>query len=152
MWWRRASEICVWISDYEGARTHEFRFKQFGDRVGAKLAELIRRGLALPRGQYDELLVELAELRATFEKDFAGTGVLTAAAPGHAPLGLGSTGDPVMNRAWTALGVPAITVRRPKSLDHDGLPLGLQIAAARGDDGTALAAACAWEEVFRDQD
>jgi Asp-tRNA(Asn)/Glu-tRNA(Gln) amidotransferase A subunit family amidase len=70
---------------------------------------------------------------------------------GVAPLGLGSTGDPVRNRAWTALGVPAITVRRPMAIDDAaGLPLGLQIATGQGQDARALAAACAWEEVFKE--
>ncbi len=36
--------------------------------------------------------------------------VLMPAAPGAAPAGLETTGDASMNRFWTALHVPAITV------------------------------------------
>ena len=146
--WRRATEICTLISDYEGARTHEARYAEHGEEIGAKLAELVRRGLALSRAVYEESLAELAELRGVFEALFNEYGaILTASALGPAPLGLASTGDPVMNRAWTALGVPSITVRRPDETPS-GLPLGLQIATSRHQEATALAAACAWEECF----
>lgn len=143
--WRRATEICTLVSDYEGARAHGARYAEHGERIGAKLAELVRRGLALPRSVYEESLAELVTLRAAFDALFSEYGaILTASALGAAPLGLGSTGDPVMNRAWTALGVPAITVKRP----GNGLPLGLQIATAKNQEALALAAACAWEEVL----
>ena len=145
---RRAAEICFAISDYEGARTHEARYREWGEGIGAKLAELVRRGLDIPRGAYEEMLAELGALRISFEKIFAEySAVLTASAPGPAPFGLQSTGDPVMNRAWTALGVPAITVRRPTQTEG-ALPLGLQIAVGHGQDELALAAACAWEQAF----
>jgi amidase len=143
--WRRAAEICFLISDYEGARSHEARYRQHGEAIGAKLADLVRRGLAVTRTQYEEALAELRALGVDFEKMFAEyPALLTASAPGPAPPGLQFTGDPIQNRAWTALGVPAITVRRPGV----GLPLGLQIATARGSEAVALAAACAWEQAF----
>ena len=56
--------------------------------------------------------------------------LLTAAAAGPAPVGLGSTGDPSHNAPWTAIGTPVITVRLPVT----GGPLGLQIAASWGRD------------------
>ncbi len=146
--WRRAGEICFAISDYEGARAHEARYREHGENIGAKLSELVRRGLAISRAQYEEMLIELSGLRTAFEKIFGEySAVLTASTLGPAPLGLASTGDPVMNRAWTALGVPAITVPRPVKKPGD-LPLGLQIAAGHSQDGLALASACAWERAF----
>ena len=57
--------------------------------------------------------------------------VATPAAPGPAPEGLASTGDPRLNTPWTALGVPAISVPMPAG---GGLPLGLQLVAAAGAD------------------
>ena len=69
--------------------------------------------------------------------------VLTPSAPGEAPLGLGTTGDPQFNRPWHLLGGPQISVPLPKAVAHgeSGLPLGLQIVARPGDDARALAAA-----------
>ena len=61
--------------------------------------------------------------------------ILAPAATGPAPLGLSFTGDASMNSPWTAMGVPAITVPMPVG---DGLPLGLQITAAPGDDARVL--------------
>ena len=46
-------------------------------------------------------------------------------APGPAPHGLDSTGDPVMNLPWTFAGLPALTL--PTGVNSDGLPLGLQL-------------------------
>jgi Asp-tRNA(Asn)/Glu-tRNA(Gln) amidotransferase A subunit family amidase len=39
-----------------------------------------------------------------------------------------------MNAPWTALGVPAISIPMPVA----GLPLGLQLTAARGEDVRVL--------------
>ena len=36
--------------------------------------------------------------------------LLTFSAPGAAPKGLGSTGDPRYNRLWTLMGVPCVNV------------------------------------------
>jgi Asp-tRNA(Asn)/Glu-tRNA(Gln) amidotransferase A subunit family amidase len=62
--------------------------------------------------------------------------VLTPSALGVAPVGLDSTGDPVMCRPWTLLGLPAANVpcwRRP-----DGLPVGVQLVGTGRDDLTYL--------------
>jgi Asp-tRNA(Asn)/Glu-tRNA(Gln) amidotransferase A subunit family amidase len=61
--------------------------------------------------------------------------ILTPAAPGPAPRGLATTGDPVFNGFWTYLGVPAVTV---PVLEAEGLPIGVQIIGARRDDGRLL--------------
>jgi Asp-tRNA(Asn)/Glu-tRNA(Gln) amidotransferase A subunit family amidase len=54
--------------------------------------------------------------------------LLTLAAPGPAPAGLDYTGDPVCNRAWTALSVPCVAIPGPRLR---GLPVGLQLVSAR---------------------
>ena len=59
--------------------------------------------------------------------------VLTPSALGAAPVGLESTGDPVMCRAWTLLGVPCVAL--PFNTGPFGLPLSVQlIGPLRGDD------------------
>jgi Asp-tRNA(Asn)/Glu-tRNA(Gln) amidotransferase A subunit family amidase len=65
--------------------------------------------------------------------------MLTPSAPGAAPLGLGSTGDPMFNRLWTLLGPPCINV--PGLMDSRGLPLGVQIVGRFARDRIALDAA-----------
>jgi Asp-tRNA(Asn)/Glu-tRNA(Gln) amidotransferase A subunit family amidase len=64
--------------------------------------------------------------------------LLTLSAPGAAPNGLSSTGDPRYNRLWTLMGVPCVNV--PAYVADGGLPVGVQIIARFGADAQALAA------------
>ena len=57
---------------------------------------------------------------------------IAPSAPGAAPKGLDSTGDPVMNLPWTQAGLPALGL--PFALNHEELPLGLQLIADWGRD------------------
>jgi Asp-tRNA(Asn)/Glu-tRNA(Gln) amidotransferase A subunit family amidase len=61
--------------------------------------------------------------------------ILTPAALGPAPKGLTTTGDPVFCGFWTYLGVPAVSL---PLLGAGGLPMGVQLIGARGDDGRLL--------------
>jgi amidase len=124
---------------YEGARFHEARLKEFGDRLDEPLASLIRDGLKIPSEHYEDTKRFIAESRRRFAEIFKSTPViLTPAALGPAPLGLSTTGDPRMNAPWTTLGTPAVSVPMPVG---DGLPLGLQLTADRGHDSRVLRAA-----------
>jgi Asp-tRNA(Asn)/Glu-tRNA(Gln) amidotransferase A subunit family amidase len=126
------------INDYEGARTHEERWREHGGRIGAKLAALVERGLAIPPAEYDDAVAHVAHMRDVMAAFFAEyPAVLSPASAGPAPLGLESTGDPRMNAPWTALGVPAISIPMPV----DGPPMGLQMTANRGRDAELLAIA-----------
>ena len=57
---------------------------------------------------------------------------LSPSAPGPAPKGLLSTGDPVMNLPWTHSGLPTLGI--PSGKNAQGLPLGLQIAVRWHED------------------
>ena len=65
--------------------------------------------------------------------------LLTFSAPGAAPKGLASTGEPRFNRLWTLMGVPCVNV--PAYVAEGGLPVGVQVIARFGDDAGALTAA-----------
>jgi Asp-tRNA(Asn)/Glu-tRNA(Gln) amidotransferase A subunit family amidase len=137
--WEALTAAAFLINEYEGARTHEARYREFGLRIGMKLAALVERGLLIPEDQYREALAHVREMRAAIARIFEEyAAILTPAAPGPPPLGLATTGDPVCNAPWTALGVPAIAIPLP----GEGPPLGLQIAGAWGRDD-ALAALAA---------
>ena len=131
---------------YEGARFHEARLKEFGDRLDQPLANLIREGLKIPAARYDEARQYLADSRSRLAETFKSTTViLTPAATGPAPLGLSNTGDPRMNAPWTALGTPAISIPMPIA---SGLPLGLQLTADLGQDSRVLQAALLLQKRF----
>jgi Asp-tRNA(Asn)/Glu-tRNA(Gln) amidotransferase A subunit family amidase len=114
------------------------------ERLSRKLRDLLERGDRCPRERYDEAVGRMRRGRATAADAFRDADVLlTPSAPGEAPAGLGSTGDPAFNRIWTLLGVPCLSL--PLLRGPAGLPLGLQLIGAPGKDAELLAAA-AWIE------
>jgi len=132
------SEANLTVMTYEGARFHQQRYQQYGKKL-EDLAELVRRGMQISESTYDDAMRLIAVGRERFAELFKKTPViLTPAAVGPAPVGLGSTGDPRMNASWTALGTPAISIPMPVG---DALPLGLQLTADRGQDARLLRAA-----------
>jgi Asp-tRNA(Asn)/Glu-tRNA(Gln) amidotransferase A subunit family amidase len=131
---------------YEGARANEARLKEFGDRLDQPLANLVRDGLKIPAEKYDEARRFIADSRNKFAEIFKSTPViLTPAAPGPAPLGLSTTGDPRMNAPWTALGTPSVSIPMPVGNE---LPLGLQLTADLGQDARVLQAALLLQQHF----
>jgi Asp-tRNA(Asn)/Glu-tRNA(Gln) amidotransferase A subunit family amidase len=146
---KRLIEAGDLIEAYEGARFHEERLKQFGDRLDQPIANLVVNGLKISTARYDETKRLVAESRTRFAALFKSTPViLTPAAVGPAPLGLASTGDPRMDAPWTALGTPAISIPMPVA---GGLPLGLQLTADIGQDARVLRAAVLVEQRFRNE-
>ncbi len=129
--WTSLSAAVSSIQAFEGAVSLRGAWQEHGTRVGAKLAGLIERGLAMSPDEYEDAL---AVLQHAAERMTGAGFILTPAALGPAPEGLGSTGLPMMNSPWTGLGMPAISIPMPTA----ALPLGLQIAAARGSDGVLL--------------
>ncbi|QIB35532.1 amidase [Ancylobacter pratisalsi] len=109
------------------------------DLLSEELRTAIDAGKAIPARDYIAALdwpdVLYAGLSEVFNRCDV---ILTAAAPGPAPLGIESTGDAVFNSLWTLLGVPAVTL---PVLQVDGLPMGVQLVGRRGDDGRLLRAA-----------
>lgn len=72
--------------------------------------------------------------------------LLTLSAPGAAPKGLTSTGDPRYNRLWTLMGVPCVNV--PTLVAEAGLPVGVTVIAPFGGDAKALVAASFVEDAL----
>ncbi|PYR33969.1 MAG: hypothetical protein DMF93_24145, partial [Acidobacteria bacterium] len=133
------------IMFYEGARVHEQRYKEYGERL-QHMAALVRDGLQIPVQTYDETRRRVDRWRSRIADVYKATPiVLVPAATGPAPLGLDSTGDSSMNAPWTTLGVPAITIPMPAA---GGLPLGLQLTAAHGDEARLLGAAVRIESLL----
>jgi Asp-tRNA(Asn)/Glu-tRNA(Gln) amidotransferase A subunit family amidase len=97
--------------------------------------------------KYREVIQRRAEARRIYARlaDRADA-VVSLAAPGAAPVGLGSTGDGVFNVPASFLGVPALSL---PLLAESGLPLGLQLMGfeQRDADHHAIAAWLAGELV-----
>lgn len=107
------------------------------DRVSAPVREFVRNGLAVSQLGHDAAVTELAVAAANVLRVFDEVDVvITPATIDEAPAGLAFTGDPLFCTPWTALGCPALTV--PGLTGATGLPLGLQVVAAPGQDCRAL--------------
>jgi len=70
---------------------------------------------------------------------------ITLAALGAAPVGLGSTGNPIFNVPASLLGIPALSL---PLLSADGLPLGLQLMGFAGEDAGLFAIAAAVRDLL----
>ncbi|MCA9920082.1 MAG: amidase [Anaerolineales bacterium] len=112
----------------EAARFHEAWFGDYAEKYHPKTAELIQRGLKMTDNQLKKAIAGRAALRETLMQLMDKYGLdlwLSPPAPGAAPLGLDSTGDPVMNLPWTHAGLPTLAL--PAGKNKAGLPLGLQL-------------------------
>ncbi|WP_299333184.1 amidase [Haloplanus sp.] len=118
--------------------THAELFAEYGDRYAAATADLIEQGREVGSGELADARMAAREFRARIGERIREAGVdvvLSPAAPGPAPEGIDTTGDPTMNLPWTHGGTPALTVPCGRVGD---LPLGLQCVSPFGTDESLL--------------
>jgi Asp-tRNA(Asn)/Glu-tRNA(Gln) amidotransferase A subunit family amidase len=112
-------------------------YERGADRLAEETRAAIEEGRAIAAADYlaaqDWREALYAGLEEVFERYDA---IVTPAAPGEAPAGLGSTGSAAFNALWTFLGVPAITL--PLLTGANGMPIGVQLVGRRNDDGRLL--------------
>lgn len=108
-------------------------------RVSDKLKDVIAEGRTFSSADYAAARAEREPLYDALRPILVNyDAILTPAAAGPALPGLQSTGSPTFNALWTYLGTPCISL---PLLEVDGLPLGVQLAGARGGDANLLKAA-----------
>jgi Asp-tRNA(Asn)/Glu-tRNA(Gln) amidotransferase A subunit family amidase len=113
----------------EAAATHRDWYARYPDGYHQKTIELIERGMKVNTADLNQARAGREQLRGELTAWMANEGIdlwISPAAPGAAPEGLASTGDPVMNLPWTHSGLP--TLGLPTGKNAAGLPLGLQLA------------------------
>jgi Asp-tRNA(Asn)/Glu-tRNA(Gln) amidotransferase A subunit family amidase len=127
------------IVAHDAAQVHADWFKEFGELYHPKTAVLIQHGFFLEAEADDGLAKamqgreQLRQILLTLMDEHKLDLWISPSAPGPAPEGLDSTGDPVMNLPWTHGGLP--TMGLPSGFNEVGLPLGLQIAGRwQGDE------------------
>src|SRR5438445_11243627 len=114
-------------------------------------SEALRKLLAHGRGvsavDYLDALAKAQRYAAGLADIFgAYDAIITPAAPGVAPKGLGSTGDPVFCTLWTLSGLPGLSL--PLFAGEGGLPLAAQLIGPFGRDGRLLRTATALIEAL----
>jgi Asp-tRNA(Asn)/Glu-tRNA(Gln) amidotransferase A subunit family amidase len=126
------------VADAELALNLEREWAAGRSRLSAALRERLERGRAVGAVEYLGALARVAPLVESLDELFAQRydAILTPAASGTAPEGLGSTGDPGFCILWTFCGMPAISV--PLMVGANGLPLGVQLVGPRHGDARLL--------------
>jgi Asp-tRNA(Asn)/Glu-tRNA(Gln) amidotransferase A subunit family amidase len=136
-----ASEAWDWhrtIMEAEMAANLEREWQSGRDRLSVKLRGLIERGREIRAVDYQRALARIAAVQESFEELFTQRydAILTPSAPGTAPKGLASTGDPVFCSLWSLCGLPALNL--PLMKGQNGLPLGVQLVGRRNFDARLL--------------
>jgi Asp-tRNA(Asn)/Glu-tRNA(Gln) amidotransferase A subunit family amidase len=129
---------------YEMARGLAHELAHHRARVNPMLVQRVDDGAKIPYAEYANAVAYAADCRrklADLMRDV--DAIVTPSATGEAPLGLESTGNTAMNRLWTLLYTPCVTV--PAGKGPAGMPLGIQIVGLPGKDARTLAAA-SWVE------
>jgi Asp-tRNA(Asn)/Glu-tRNA(Gln) amidotransferase A subunit family amidase len=130
----------------------EFRWplNTFAKRDASKLSrtmvDRLAEAEAMTLDDYRADLKRREEVRAVYAALASECDVcVSLAAPGAAPLGLNSTGDPSCTVHVSLLGIPAISL---PVLQDESLPLGLQVTGFMHGDAAVFAAAGAIKPLF----
>ena len=133
----RAVELHRIVMDVEMAHNLHRDYETGADKLSPALRRLIERGRTHPAADYLRALAGAASLNRILDAVFDEyDAILTPAAPGEAPRGFDSTGNPVFCTIWTYLGTPSITL--PLLQGESGLPIGVQLVGRRGNDARLL--------------
>jgi Asp-tRNA(Asn)/Glu-tRNA(Gln) amidotransferase A subunit family amidase len=129
------------VQAYETARSLSHERMHQPNQLSAPLQELLAHGITISGEAHAKNLQTTANARNQAAAPFTHFDVVLAPSSiGEAPpLTLGTTGDPLFCRTWTLLGLPCIHL--PFARGRNGLPIGLQLVGAYGDDHRLLAAA-----------
>ncbi|MDQ6619670.1 MAG: amidase [Pseudomonadota bacterium] len=142
--WRDANRLLRTIVLFEGFRNLGALQARERARLAPKLNAALDEGRRITEAQYRSALQQRSEAIGAFTEwldDF--DTVISPSAPGPAPYGLASTGDPSCCTLWSLTGFPALSL--PLGGSASGLPVGLQIACPSGADDRLLTVA-AWCE------
>ncbi|MFW6384910.1 MAG: amidase family protein, partial [Halodesulfurarchaeum sp.] len=119
----------------EMALSHDEWYEAYGDRYAEETRSFIERGKTVGVGELCSFRNSRKRLRESIQEhmdDREIDVVVSPSAPGPAPSGIESTGNPVMNLPWTHALLPTVSV--PASTTDDGLPIGLQCTTRSGRD------------------
>ncbi len=137
------------VMGFELVRGLAYERLQRSAELSPRLGQQLDEGMAVGAEEYDAAVAYTTAARAGLSGFFGDCDVLlTPAAPGEAPVGLGYTGNPIFNRMWTLLGTPCVTM--PALWGASGLPTGIQLVGRVGDDARLMAAGLFAERALAD--
>jgi Asp-tRNA(Asn)/Glu-tRNA(Gln) amidotransferase A subunit family amidase len=126
------------IMEAEMAANLEREYEQGRDRLSEPLRAQLERGREVRAIEYQRAVARIQPIHESFLELFEQRydAILTPPAPGTAPKGLASTGDPSFCTLWTLCGMPAVSL--PLLEGTNGLPLGVQLVGPRNGDARLL--------------
>ncbi len=136
------------VLQYEVARVFSWEREHHPEAIAAPVRKMLERADGFDLDGYRLAQIELEAARRAHDDWLAANNIdalLTPSAPGEAPP-METTGDPVFNRTWTTLGVPALHL--PTGAGPNGLPVGVQLTGARWHDADLLAVAATLEAIL----
>ena len=136
-----AAEAWGWhrtIMEAEMAANLEREWDKGRNRLSESLRAQLQRGREVTAIDYQRAIARIRPMYESFVELFEQRydAILTPAAPGAAPKGLASTGDPSFCTLWTLCGMPAVSL--PLLQSANGLPLGIQLVGPRDGDARLL--------------
>jgi Asp-tRNA(Asn)/Glu-tRNA(Gln) amidotransferase A subunit family amidase len=126
----------------EAAEVHQSWRAEWEKEYDPRTLKLLDRAGGLSDARRTEVIASQLELRRDLEELMDRNGIdlwLAPAATGPAPLGIGDTGNGIMNSPWTHAGMPTIGI--PAGRTTDGLPMGIQLTGRFGSDERTIAQA-----------
>jgi Asp-tRNA(Asn)/Glu-tRNA(Gln) amidotransferase A subunit family amidase len=136
------------VQEFEAHQSFAWEYRENYDAMPPLLRGRLDESRTYTAAEYDSARAVALKARAALNSIFDEVDVLLAlSAPGAAPKGLTSTGDPRFNRLWTLMGTPCVNV--PAFVADGGLPIGVQVIADYGQDAKALSAGLFLERALR---
>lgn len=132
----------------EFALVHHDWYGEYPEGYSETSVELIGRGRSVPTEDIAIGRASVGEVRDHIHRVMDSEDIdlwITPAAPGPAPEGITTTGDPIMNLPWTHAGLPTIAL--PASKTDNNLPIGVQVVASFNSDEDMLG----WSEGLVEQ-
>jgi amidase len=136
------------VLHYEVVRVFAWERKNHADLISPLLQKMLLNGDKVDHRKYRAAQLVLLKARNLHDEFMSESGLdalITPSASSEAPS-IGTTGDSVFNRVWTALGVPAIHL--PTGKGPLGLPVGVQLTGSMWGDNKLLGVANEAEKVF----
>ena len=138
------------LTAVEVEQVHREWYRAYSDRYSVHMHEIMKTGPTVSDEEREGIRADQLRLRHKMEEALRSCGAdlwIAPAAPGPAPHGIHSTGNPIMNLPWTNAGVPALAI--PTGEAEGGLPLGVQFCGPFGGDERLLAWGEAIEALVR---
>jgi amidase len=135
----------------EAAAYHAPNFPRLAEEYPPKIREALTVGQGIRAVDFLAARSHLRRFRDEMAPIALGyDALLTPTAPGPAPRGLESTGDPYFCAPWSHAGMPSIAL--PSGLSRDGLPLSLQLVGSAFAETRLLGAAVWCESILAFQE